>query len=74
MNGCHGTRCYDTTVPLSITACGDAALADIVFSTSPTSGTKDTEKALKFYKSLVNELPLANGNIHIGMDTPVIQC
>ena len=53
-------------INLTVVACGDVSLADIVFSMSPTSGTKETEKALKFYKSVVNELPLANGNIHIG--------
>ena len=47
--------------------CGDASLVDIVFSTSPSAGVADTEKALQFYKSIVNELPLHNDNIHIGM-------
>ena len=50
-----------------ISACGNANLADIVFSTSPSAGAKDTEKALQFYKEIVTELPLANDNIHIGV-------
>ena len=54
--------------------CGDAKMVDIVFSTSPSAGVADTEKALNFYKSIVNQLPLHNDNIHIGKRYTLSPC
>ncbi len=52
---------------LLLAACGDAALADIVFAVSPSSSTQDTNKALDFYKGVVQGLNINNGNVRISM-------
>ncbi|KAK2148315.1 hypothetical protein NP493_3243g00000, partial [Ridgeia piscesae] len=55
------------TPPLCPTVCGDAALVDIVFATSPVAAAKSTRRSMAFFKKVARGLDIADGKVHIGM-------
>lgn len=47
--------------------CGDAALADIVFATSPVAAAKSTRRSMAFFKKVARGLDIAEDKVRVGL-------